>query len=229
MDKIILSEDLHCVIQGEGPNIGKKMVLVRTFGCPVKCPSCDSPHTWTDKKSEYSVEEFYKLLKKTLKKYKTNHILLTGGEPALYVSFLKQFFEKYNDKIDWTWDIESSAVLDMSDLYDWQASIMFNFSPKVGALAPERSMPLLALKELPDFYCVKVVVSKSTWEQDLENIKKIQEEFKIEDDKIYCMPKGIDKTTIIRESKWLISKLSKRSYNFSTRLHILIFNKKKMV
>src|SRR5690606_10755697 len=32
--------------QGEGVHMGRSAYFIRTFGCPVKCPWCDSAGTW---------------------------------------------------------------------------------------------------------------------------------------------------------------------------------------
>jgi organic radical activating enzyme len=229
MDSIMLAEKLHPVIQGEGKNTNKKMVLVRVFGCPVKCEHCDSQQTWNNKDAEYGIEEFYKLLKKTLKKYNTNHILLTGGEPGIYVDFLHKFFSKYQDKSEWVWEIETSGVYDFSQLCDWEHFIHYNFSPKIGALKPEKDMELIGLNVLPMRYSIKVVTSRDSFNQDLIAIDALKEKYSIEDANIFIMPKGIYKGEIIRESKWLIKKIFKLPYQFTSRQHILIFNNKKLV
>ena len=33
-------------IQGEGVHMGRSAFFIRTLGCPVKCPWCDSAGTW---------------------------------------------------------------------------------------------------------------------------------------------------------------------------------------
>jgi hypothetical protein len=43
------------------------------------------------------------------------------------------------------------------------------------------------------------------------------------------MPKGIDKKTITKQSKWIIKKIAKLPYEFSSRQHILLYGNKKLV
>ena len=229
MNRIILSEKPHFVIQGEGVHTNKKMILLRVFGCPLRCINCDSQQTWTEKNKEYSIKEFYKMIKILTKEYNTDHILLTGGEPGLYISFMKEFFETYQDDNEWLWDIETAGVHSWEALYKWNDYIQFNFSPKIGALVAGNDMELKAFDKLPYNFIIKVVTSKKTFEEDLRDILRFQAGFKINNKYIYLMPKGIDTPTIIEESKWLIEKIGELPYNFSTRQHILLYGNKKLV
>ena len=230
MIKLILAEKIHGVIQGEGINTGQKMVLIRVFGCPVKCKDCDSKQTWDTQVKEFDVKTFFKEIKKATKKFNTNHILLTGGEPGLYLPFMKEFFETYQDIYEWKWDIETAGIHDWSDIYEWESNIQFNISPKIGALYGVKDMEWKMFQSVPINYIVKVVTSKETLDKDIEAIKKLQKQYpQVGDSKIYLMPKGIDKKTILRETKWLIKKVFKLPYNFSNRVQILIYNIKKLV
>ena len=85
-------------VQGEAKFTGTPSVFIRLQGCPVGCAWCDTKHTWemtgkvipiksmidktedTDCYSEMSIPEIMEMLKE----YRANHIVLTGGEPAMY-------------------------------------------------------------------------------------------------------------------------------------------------
>lgn len=229
MDKIILAERMHPCIQGEGLNTGEKMVVVRVFGCPLKCDSCDSKQTWDTQLIEYDAKSFYKEIKKNLKRFHTNHVLLTGGEPGIYLPFLNLFFQEYQEKLECEWDIETAGVHDWADLYEWEDKIQFNFSPKIGALVTESNLELKAFDNPPCDYIVKVVTSKETFQNDIEKIKELQTKYEIDDSRVYLMPKGTTKSEITKQSKWLIKQIFKTPYNFSYRVHILIYNNKKLV
>jgi len=229
LDKIILAEKPHLAIQGEGVTTNKKMLLLRVFGCPLRCSDCDSKQSWSDQNAEYDQKSFYKMIKKNLKKFNTNHILLTGGEPGIYISFLTEFFQEYQNDTEWKWDIETSGFYDLTELYAWESDIQFNFSPKIGALPPEKPYEIEGLKNLPMNYIIKVVTEKDTFSNDLEAIKQLKEKFDLEDIRIYLMPKGIDKKTITKQSKWIIKKIAKLPYEFSSRQHILLYGNKKLV
>lgn len=70
--------ELFYSLQGEGFWSGRPAVFIRFSGCNLKCPFCDTDHT---AHVLMSVEDIVN----EVKKYPTDFIVLTGGEPALYV------------------------------------------------------------------------------------------------------------------------------------------------
>ncbi|MEA2054441.1 MAG: radical SAM protein [Candidatus Thermoplasmatota archaeon] len=65
-------------IQGEGRNVGLPTIFVRTTGCNLRCPYCDTAYAYYEGE-EISLQE---ILKK-IKKWDCKRICLTGGEPLL--------------------------------------------------------------------------------------------------------------------------------------------------
>lgn len=71
--------------QGEGVHMGKAAFFIRTFGCPVKCPWCDSAGTWhpdyvPEKIDKYTPHELAALARN----YPCEFVVITGGEPAIH-------------------------------------------------------------------------------------------------------------------------------------------------
>lgn len=71
--------------QGEGSHMGRAAFFIRTFGCPVKCPWCDSAGTWhpdwvPEKIDRVAVEELADKAAAT----KAEFVVITGGEPAIH-------------------------------------------------------------------------------------------------------------------------------------------------
>ncbi len=92
-------------LQGEALNVGLPTVFVRLTGCPLRCSYCDTAYAfsggeWMDIAS--IIDE--------VKKYKTSHVTVTGGEPLAQkdcVDLLKQL-------CDLTYDVSletSGAIL----------------------------------------------------------------------------------------------------------------------
>ncbi|HAV14091.1 MAG TPA: 7-carboxy-7-deazaguanine synthase QueE [Opitutae bacterium] len=71
--------------QGEGVHAGRAAYFIRTFGCPVHCPWCDSAGTWhpdyiPEKIQKYSSEQ----LKNTVAETAAEFVVITGGEPTIH-------------------------------------------------------------------------------------------------------------------------------------------------
>jgi 7-carboxy-7-deazaguanine synthase len=71
--------------QGEGVHLGRSAFFIRTFGCPVHCPWCDSAGTWHP---EYIPEKVDRLpvdeLVARAVAAKPEFVVITGGEPAVH-------------------------------------------------------------------------------------------------------------------------------------------------
>lgn len=71
--------------QGEGLHAGRAAYFIRTFGCPVHCPWCDSAGTWhpdyiPKKVVRWSAEGLVAEVAQT----KAEFVVVTGGEPAIH-------------------------------------------------------------------------------------------------------------------------------------------------
>ncbi|MGC8565846.1 MAG: 7-carboxy-7-deazaguanine synthase QueE [Thermoplasmata archaeon] len=71
-------------LQGEGLYIGVPMAFVRFTGCNLRCKWCDTKYAW-EEGSEMSMDNIIS----DVKKYPTNWVCLTGGEPLLQKDIYK--------------------------------------------------------------------------------------------------------------------------------------------
>ena len=69
-------------LQGEGLRQGEPTIFIRLAGCNLRCSFCDTKYAWKEGK-ERTVANILNEAKKTYKKYPTDWICLTGGEPLL--------------------------------------------------------------------------------------------------------------------------------------------------
>ncbi|WP_309384919.1 7-carboxy-7-deazaguanine synthase QueE [Cerasicoccus frondis] len=71
--------------QGEGCHVGRAAYFIRTYGCPVHCPWCDSANTWRPdqrpaKVPKMSAAELIQLAVEA----RPDFVVITGGEPAIH-------------------------------------------------------------------------------------------------------------------------------------------------
>lgn len=71
--------------QGEGLHAGRSSYFIRTYGCPVKCPWCDSADTWRPELRpanlpRLSVDELVDLATSARPEF----VVITGGEPTIH-------------------------------------------------------------------------------------------------------------------------------------------------
>ena len=103
---IPVHEIAHTLI-GEGLETGMRCLLVRTFGCNLKCSWCDTNQDGVTPKN-LSVSEIVNILEKVDAPY----VLITGGEPLLHeeTSHLCSEILKREKKVI----IETNGTLDVS-------------------------------------------------------------------------------------------------------------------
>ncbi|WP_309396943.1 7-carboxy-7-deazaguanine synthase QueE [Cerasicoccus maritimus] len=71
--------------QGEGCHSGRSAFFIRTYGCPVHCPWCDSANTWHPDHRPKNVPKMSaaELIELAIAN-KPDFVVITGGEPAVH-------------------------------------------------------------------------------------------------------------------------------------------------
>jgi 7-carboxy-7-deazaguanine synthase len=71
--------------QGEGVHSGRSAYFIRTFGCPVQCPWCDSAGTWHADYVPAKIERFTaQALAERAAEKQPEFVVITGGEPTIH-------------------------------------------------------------------------------------------------------------------------------------------------
>jgi len=100
-------------IQGEGFYAGRAAFFIRIAGCDVGCVWCDVKESWD--KNLHKTVQVANLIEE-VKNSKTDFVVLTGGEPAMYdLTFLTQELKKINVEIA----IETSGAYPLIGNFDW--------------------------------------------------------------------------------------------------------------
>jgi organic radical activating enzyme len=198
-------------IQGEGPSVGKPAVFLRLSGCNLRCAWCDSKFTW----KRLPVSEITDIIKK-IKKYPSKRLIITGGEPTLQQEGIVELLKKLKG---YTVELETNGSIPFKI---GQYFEQINCSPKLESSGnkPYKLQILPSNKKV----IYKFVIGKKS---DLDEMKEYCKKYKIPKEKIYLMPLGITGEAISKISSWLIEICKKEGYNFSPRLHIIIWGNKR--
>ncbi len=105
-------------LQGEGANTGVPSVFIRFSGCNLKCDFCDTLHQTGYMMSDEEIIE-------TVNSYPAEWIILTGGEPSLWID--SNFIERLKERTCKRIAIETNGSHPLPAGIDW-----VTVSPKIG-------------------------------------------------------------------------------------------------
>ena len=211
----LLVNEIFYSIQGEGPNAGKPAVFLRLAGCNLRCEWCDTKHALH---ANSKLETRNSKILKTIRQYPCKHLVITGGEPLLQQSGLKELVSKLKD---YYIEVETngSIPIKISKFIE-----QINCSPK---LKNSKNTPYpLKIRSANKKVIYKFVVQN---ESDLADIRQFIMDNGISGQKVYLMPEGLNKKIVQERSKWIIEICKKEGYNFSPRLHIMLYGNKRGV
>ncbi len=202
-------------IQGEGISAGKPRLFIRLSGCNLRCNFCDT-------KYHIKGREINKTDQKLLEKY--DEWCITGGEPLLQQQAIMDLIDRYSP---YKVEIETNGTIIpepriFSHINQW------NISPKEKRFQPKQCNPE------PVFLTDSMLSEKNTIVKfvysDLASRKFIKETIKkynVPDKCVWIMPEGQTKKEQEQKAKQVWSWCLLMGYNFSPRLQVNLFNKKK--
>ncbi|MGQ8335455.1 7-carboxy-7-deazaguanine synthase QueE [Sunxiuqinia sp. A32] len=222
-------------IQGEGKNIGKPSVFVRLSNCNLDCVWCDTAYTWDWKNPAYTKSEFQISLQvqsivDLIKSCRCKNIVITGGEPMVQHKQLKSLFKSLKTSSpDSHIEIETNGTIippkDFDEFVD-----QYNVSIKLAnsGVNLERRIVNNAISFYSDTNKsnFKFVIDQQS---DLDEVLSLAEKYKISSDRIYLMSQGISRDQLISKQLWLVEICKKYGFNYTDRLHIHIFGRKRGV
>ena len=207
--------------QGEGPDSGRSMLILRFKYCNKNCPWCD-----TKVKMRISVETSYPLSKiQEVIDDKQCGILVTGGEPT----FGRHFDDTLVllNELDYPIaNVESNGfrLISLVKQTSHNNNVKFIFSPKIftdNDYVFARKVATELLEEYGDRVFVKVVyedrkivTSYLSWLSSFVCEKKLFSN-------VWLMPEGITRTDVLVNSEAVFDACEKYKFNFSSRNHII--------
>ena len=161
-------------VQGEGLYLGEKQIFVRFFNCNLSCTYCD---TKLDRFTEYEPKELFEEIRLYRDKY--HSISFTGGEPLLYVDFLKDIF-KFTSRHGHRHYLETNGTLfsELEEIIDHidiiAMDLKFPSSAGMGNLwqLHRKFLTIASRKEV----FLKAIICQATYEEDLKEALAIIKE-----------------------------------------------------
>ena len=206
--------------QGEGPDCGRAMIILRFKTCNLNCPWCD-----TSVKMRISAESPHRLsdIQKTIDRTRSG-ILVTGGEPTV-PKHIDEAAILLNDLVYPIANVETNGFQLQKLIKKTSSSknIHFIYSPKFFdendlKEAMKKTVGLLQVQsvyikivyhgdELTDKYCqwLSQNIGYSPWWTN----------------RVWLMPEGVTRADLIRNSSMVFDACEKYRFNFSTRSHII--------
>jgi len=210
-------------VQGE-IDIGKPAIFIRTQGCNMepKCTFCDSSYSWNEGK-KMSNEQLFEAITPFLEK--CNYIIFTGGEPTIQIKDIINFMKFMKEKkYDLEYGLESNGLLAPKEL------LRFNYisiSPK------KQNFNLNSLNNI-NFLNNLDLENKVRFKFVYENKKdlwfeKVIKQVGINKKYVYIMPEGMFRDKQISKMEEVVEYCKNKGYNFTPRLHTLIWDNRRKV
>jgi 7-carboxy-7-deazaguanine synthase len=250
-EKINVTECI-AVIQGEGKFTGHPSFLIRTSGCNLNCQFkgslCDaSKESWNHNNTSnklFSLHDIDKVIKQYPNIYK---VFITGGNPTTNAKMFMDIVKVCQDN-NLQIHIEDNGT-QFNPLFIGELDFI-SLSPKLknsipvpGSFAKEinrevtESDKKIHLKNYRNIdslkkwigyfdYQLKFVVSD---EEELQEIEDLINEIDADRNRVYLMPEGATREQLESRRKWVYETCLKLGYNYTDRLHILVYDDKKGV
>uniref|UniRef100_A0A6M3JKL5 Putative radical SAM superfamily protein n=1 Tax=viral metagenome TaxID=1070528 RepID=A0A6M3JKL5_9ZZZZ len=230
-------------IQGEGDNIGHLTYFIRFPHCDLSCIWCDT--TYASKPSEteikeIDVKEIVKDIEKIVEKNNGSKLLITftGGEPLLHKKEIENIRELLEEKdVNYKIEIETNGTImplkeDLESPYAFYGEnyYAYNISPKLSSSgnSSKKAIKIETLKYFNEYSeCIFKFVIKT--DEDWKQMEKIIKSVGINKEDVYIMPEGRTDSELKKNTKKLINKIIENGYNFSPRIHIWLWGKKRGV
>ena len=204
--------------QGEGPDSGRTMIILRFKTCNLKCPWCD-----TAVKMRVSAEAPYLLsdIQKTINERRAG-ILVTGGEPTVPKHFQESVWLLNN--LDYPIANVESNGFNLEELVlatDNSKNVKFMYSPKIFKeidLEPAKTTSI-------DLINYDKVYFKIVWQEGLTDLYCNWLSTYVQGmsaaNRIWLMVEGATRADLIRNSEKVFDACEKYKFNFSSRNHLI--------
>ena len=149
-------------------------------------------------------------------------MVITGGEPVLQQDKLIPLLEELKGYFI---EVETNGSI---PLKIGKYINQINCSPKLSNSGNKSyELKIKPGKKVIYKFVIKAGATPASRLQELSEVKKYIQQYKIPKSSVYLMPEGTSRTKIIESSKKIIEICKKEGYNFSPRLHVMLWGNKR--
>ena len=213
-------------LQGEGIDVGKPAVFIRTALCNLSCVWCDTKYTWDWSHYDYNREVSEMTIpeiQQQISGFDTKHCVITGGEPLIQQIELIPLLSNLKSK-DYFVEVETNGTILPLEMVERFVD-RWNVSPKLqnSSISKQRREVQSSL----DYFAknskayMKFVICNHS---DIAEVKTLIGKYKLKSQRMILMPEGNSAAEIMKKSKWLADICLKNGYRLSIRLHTLVWS-----
>lgn len=219
---LAVNEVFGPTFQGEGPSTGRRAVFLRMAMCNLKCTWCDTKYTW-DWEHYSRTNEVHLLTANTVAKMLDGKdprreciLVVTGGEPLLQMKNLADLIGPMNRAVEFETNGTIAPSMFGEDVY-------YNVSPKLeGSGNGSRRFNVEALKAFAAYHGSRFKFVITSY-KDFQEATKMVLELGIPNNRVWMMPEGTSREALDIQGDLVAEWALKNGFNFTTRLHVLLW------
>ena len=222
MDNVKLIECIN-TWQGEGPDVGQRMLLCRFKYCNLRCPWCDTlVKMRAQQEAEYNIEQLQEIIDE-----EKVGLMITGGEPTFNSGSHRQFTSTVNMLNNLQYplaNVETNgfALAELVSAVQSEKPVHYIYSPKLfnekdlqGAISK-----IQILIESIDYSNVYLKPVCEPTVQMTEFLKFLQH-IKFPNNRVYLMIQGSCREELLTNSPTVFDMAEEYKFNISGRSHLI--------
>ncbi len=237
MTDLFVNEVFGPTLQGEGPALGTPAVFLRLAGCNLACVWCDTPYSWDWKRYDKAAE-VHRMTTAEVADAVLQHspdvpnplVVVSGGEPMLQQAGLADLFRESGDLGGplFRVHVETAGTLGPKEPF---GSVVEQFvvSPKLA-----HSGNPLEKRYQPDALARLNETGRVAWKFVVQEVSQLDEvaEFITTNHltgPVYIMPEGFEPGRLAAVGAAIADAVVARGWQFTPRLHVMIWGTKRGV
>lgn len=232
---LVVSEVFGPTIQGEGPHTGRQVGFIRFGGCNLHCSWCDTPYTWDASRYDLRAELGRRTVDSILSHVDAmdvDTVVLSGGEPLLQQrqpAWGRLLYHLAQAGVDV--HVETNGTIAPNQSTHRYVE-HFSVSPKLAHAGDTEELRIVP--EVLDAYRRIAVHSGGAifkfvarTRRDLLDIAKLVQDHQLDPRTVWVMPEGTTAEEVLDGTRDLIGDTLAAGFNFTTRLHTLIWGQER--